>query len=237
MFLKKFNKYKPLFKKFVKLNENVQNKPLNKFLKFKKVKWQFFIKNLIKYNYKKKLFKKDFFFSPQHSFYKFYDINKNLYFFKGINLKKKTNYFLNAKRKFNLFYGMLSKVYIKSQLKNQNSFNIENRLDVVLYRAFIALTIKQARYFIKKNYIKVNNFIVSSYAYLVKTGDLITVAIKEFITINIVTNNLWPIVSNFFIVNYKTLEIIITQQFKFINLSILYPFWINYNLIKNFYKC
>ena len=54
MFLKKFNKYKPLFKKFVKLNENVQNKPLNKFLKFKKVKWQLFIKNLIKYNYKKK---------------------------------------------------------------------------------------------------------------------------------------------------------------------------------------
>ena len=123
MFLKKFNKYKPLFKKFVKLNENVQNKPLNKFLKFKKVKWQLFIKNLIKYNYKKKLFKKDFFFLPQHSFYKFYDINKNLYFFKGINLKKKTNYFLNSKRKFNLFYGMLSKVYIKAQLKNQNSFN------------------------------------------------------------------------------------------------------------------
>ena len=51
---KKTNKYKPIYKKFLRLKENVQNKNIQKFINFKRNKWRFFIKNLLKFNYRKK---------------------------------------------------------------------------------------------------------------------------------------------------------------------------------------
>jgi hypothetical protein len=40
MILKKKNRFKPIFKQFIKLRENIQNR--QKILKFKKKKWKFF---------------------------------------------------------------------------------------------------------------------------------------------------------------------------------------------------
>ena len=48
MVLKQKNRYKPLYKQFLRLRDNIQDK--KKLLKFKKKKWQSFIQN-----YKRKL--------------------------------------------------------------------------------------------------------------------------------------------------------------------------------------
>lgn len=237
MLLKKFDKYKPLYKKFLKLKENVQNKPLNKFLRFKNLKWKIFIKNLLRYNYRKRKFLNDFFFSPQYSFYRLYDHKKLFIPPRGVSLKNKFSYFLQLKQKFNLFYGLLSKKYLKNQLKLKKVFNFENRLDVLLYRAGIVLSIKQSRYYIKKKYITVNGKIISSYSYLLKKGDFIKITSLNFIKSQIKLFIFWPSFHRFFIINYKTLEIIINDDFQFINVSLLYSFWLNYTHLKSYYKC
>lgn len=90
---KKTNKYKPIYKKFLRLKENVQNKNIQKFINFKRNKWRFFIKNLLKFNYRKKKYFNDFFFLPKFGVYRVYDNNKFVVqIYSGISKKKSTDF-------------------------------------------------------------------------------------------------------------------------------------------------
>ena len=96
-FIKK-RKYKPLYKKFLRLNQNVQNK--QKILRFKKQKWQKFLKKL-----RQKQIRRNYRFYDQNQ----YGLLKFSYYFKN-NFKNN----LKMKQRLSLFYGGLLKTYLKT---------------------------------------------------------------------------------------------------------------------------
>ena len=107
MFQKK-NKFKPLYKQFAKLRENVQNR--KKLLKFKKQKWE----KLIQY-YKRKL----------KRYRKFKPNDQNSYIvtrfpYKVTSYKKRFKNTLDTTKRFRLFYGGVSKKHIKKKYKKNN---------------------------------------------------------------------------------------------------------------------
>ena len=101
VFIKKY-RHKPVYKKFVNLKSNVQNK--QKLYKFKKNKW----KNLL---YRLSLSSKT---KKRNCYYKFCD--QNLYFVSKFSdyFSKRYNKNVLNKRSFILFYGSLNKRYLKS---------------------------------------------------------------------------------------------------------------------------
>ena len=191
---KKFNKYKPIYKKFLSLKKNIRNS--FKLLKFKKKKWQKLIFSIKQSNQNKK------------KYYKYFDNNLNFIYRFGTILKKKYKYKIQTAKKFNLFYGGLSKKYLKNQiksvkhLKNVMSFNrsqmlmykLEQRLDTILYRSHFVLSIRTARQLISHGHILVNGKTVHDSSYAVKLGDKITVSKKIvfLIKFNIGNSSFWP---------------------------------------------
>ena len=148
IYIKKY-RHKPIYKKFVGLKKNVQNR--QKVVKFKKRKWINLIFTINKQSKIKKY----------NCYYKFY--NQTVY-----NVSKFNNFFsknykqnLITKKIFNLFYGSLKKKYLKQMVinsgKKSNQINnkinaqkflniyLEKRLDVILLRSNFVLSIKNAR--------------------------------------------------------------------------------------------
>lgn len=227
MFLKRKNKFKPLYKKFIKLRENPQNR--KKVLKFKKEKWKSFIEI-----YERKL-----------RWYKKYKArNQNRYivskypnrFHAYTNRYKRT---LQSYINFNLFYGNIGKKTIKSKILKIKTKKIKNkkpeflklfekRLDVVLYRAKFCHSLRNAQQLISHEKVLVNNQIVKSKSFELTKGDLITVKLKYYAIIesNIRQTNLWPIPPKHLTINYKTLQIIF-GDLNHTNLSLLHPFHLN----------
>ena len=102
MSLQNSNRFKPIFKQFLKLRENVQDR--QKLLKFKKKKWKSFLRFYIN---KFKRFKK---FRPlDHSKY---FVTK--YGTRGTSYRKRFKYTLQAGQRLRLFYGNLLKNYFIS---------------------------------------------------------------------------------------------------------------------------
>lgn len=218
----KKSRFRPKFKQFINLRENVQNsKKLYKFQK--KKKW----KELIdRYKRKLKRYKK---YAPTDQAR--YLITK--FPNKGTSYKKRYRDTLHSNKKFRLFYGGFLKKYFKNQIKkiNQNSYKFtskkmeenykllfvalfESRLDTVLYRANFTYSIKTARQLISHGKIFVNNNKVRNKNYSLKTGDIIHV---DKTCTHIINKNgwqklqsrpLWPLPQNHLCINYKTMEII-----------------------------
>lgn len=228
MLFKKKNKFKPLYKQFIKLRENVQNR--RKLLKFKRHKWENFIQH---YKRKLKRYKK---FKPQDQSQ--YIISK--YPSKPNSYKKRYKNTLNNSKKFKLFYGHLSKNFIKKQIKKKNH-NIkknrnllflelfEHRLDTILYRSKFSISLRNARQLIAHNKVLVNQKLINSPSYILKPGDLICINPKFFYLIekNIKNSQIWPIPPKHLSINYKTMEIILNENIKKTNLSINFPFHLN----------
>jgi ribosomal protein S4 len=210
MILKKKNRYKPLYKQFLNLNENVQNR--KKILQFKKQKWTKligFIKNKLK-RYKK--------FKPQNQTQYVVSRYPNKW-----NSYKKGRYrnILQVYKKFSLLYGSFTqkkiKKFIKQAINNKvNSLNIrflkmfESRLDTILYRAKFSKSIREARQLIIHGKILVNNKKIKNQGIVVNAGDLITIKLKYSCLIekNIANSAIWPIPPKHLSINYKTLQII-----------------------------
>lgn len=217
----KKSRFKPIFKPFLKLRENVQNQ--KKLFKFqKKKKW----KELIKH-YKRKL----------RRYKKFTPIDQTKYLItkfpnKGTSYKKRYRDTLHSTKKLKLFYGGLPKRYFKNQIKktSQNNYKLatklernsnlqllillESRLDTVLYRSNFVFSIRTAKQLIVHGKIFVNNIRVKSKNFILKTGDLISV---DKTCAHIINKNnwqrlkakpLWPLPQNHLHINYKTMEII-----------------------------
>jgi small subunit ribosomal protein S4 len=210
MIFQKKNKFKPLYKQFINLRENVQNR--NKILQFKKQKWAKLI------NYIKRKSKRFRRFKPQdQSRFTVYR-----YPTRGTSYKKsRYRNTLHTYRKFKLFYGNFSKKKMKKYLKENSQFNnslknltllkqFESRLDTVLYRAKFSLSIRSARQMIVHGKILLNNKKIKSQSYKLQSGDLISVnpKISSLIEKSIARSNKWPIPPKYLTINYKTLQII-----------------------------
>lgn len=212
MLLKKKNRFKPLYKQFLNLGENVQNR--KKLLKFKKQKWNGLLFHLKK---KMKWYNR---YKPQDQtqylvtrFPNKWDSYKKGYF----------RHILKAYKKFNLFYGGFSKKHIKKfilQTYNKTTKNkilnlvflkiFESRLDTVLYRSKFTISIKSSRQLIVHGKIFVNGIKIQSPLHILKSGDLISIdySISSRIEKGIARSNKWPITPKHLTVNYKSLQII-----------------------------
>lgn len=224
MFFIKKRKFKPLYKKFLKIRENVQNR--QKLLRLKKNKWQILIKS-----YKKTLkrYKK---FKPKNQ--NQYLVSK--YSNRGTSYKKRHRNTLNVYKKFNLLYGILGKKVIKKHInkiikKNFWNKNIEfiesfeKRLDTVLYRAKLCPSFRNAQQLIVHENVFVNNIKIKTKSYKLKTGDLISIDPKCFKLIeeNIRHAQIWPTPPKHLLINYKTMQIII-GTIESTNISTLFTF-------------
>ena len=221
------NRFKPLYKQFIELKENVQNR--RKLLQFKKQKW-----DKLKQNYIRKLkwYKK---FKPKDQTQYLVSRYPN----KGFSYKKRYKNTLRETKKFKLFYGGLSNKYVKKLIKitlNKKYKKInplflelfESRLDTVLYQAKFSSSIRNARQLILHGKIIVNNRPIKIKSYILNPGDLITINSKysELIKINIQQSNIWPIPPKYLTINYKTLQIIF-GTFKNTNLSLNFSYHLN----------
>lgn len=233
MFLKRKNKFKPLYKQFINLYENVQNR--QKILQFKKQKWNKFISYI---KYKSKRYKK---FKPY---------NQNQYLVSRYpnkwNSYKKGTYknILQTYKKFKLLYGDLSKKkiknYILKALKIKNKKNtlslyflnlFESRLDITLYKAKFSRSVRNAKQLVSHGKILVNYNKITSPSYNLKAGDIISInpKFKSIIEFNIANSNIWPIPPKHLTINYKTLQILFGT---FLNENISTQFNFNLNLEK-----
>lgn len=236
-------RHKPLYKKFIKLRVNAQYRRKLLLLKFKKQKWQqliLFLKRL--QNRRKKNFR-------------LYDLSRS-HLPKHFNsFKRKYKLLLDNKKKFSLFYGGLRTNCIKKQVKlvlkskkqtlnqliNSNNFLIglmEQRLDSILYRSHFASSMRNAQQLILHKHISINEMIITNGSCIVKQGDIIQVneKIKPYILKNIKSSHLWPIAPKYLQINYKTLQILMTENIKFQKFSSSFPFWPNIYLLLQMYR-
>ena len=246
------NTYKPLYKKFIRLKITVNNK--NKFVKFRKNKWNVFKHNFIKFHCRKKTIFNEKFFLPSQSQYKFYDhsgfslpLYENYY-------KNKFKFLIHTKQKLSLFYGGLGKRYLKNLLQTSisnyvnhpRSYNLgnylintlESRLDTILYRSKFSISFRNARALIHRGQVYVNGKIRNKNSYLMKKGDIISIRLKSHSDIkrNILYSNMWPIPQKYLNVNYKTLEILFTGNLNYYNLTAYFPFCLNSSYFFYFYR-
>jgi ribosomal protein S4 len=202
------NRFKPLYKQFINLYENVQNR--KKILQFKKQKW----KKLISYiRHKSKKYKKYKPYSQMGYIITKYPTKWNSY-------KKNHKKILQACKKFKLLYGSLNENKMKNlkikAFKIKNNLNLfflelfEKRLDVILYRAKFSTSIRNAKQLISHGKIFVNYKKINSQSYNLKSGDIISIDYKFKLLIeqNIANSEIWPIPPKHLIINYKTLQII-----------------------------
>jgi len=231
--LNKQKRYKPLYKKFLKLKEDIQSK--KKFLhqKLKKKKWEKF--NFF-YNNLKNRRKKNF---------RLYDQTSNTINKYGNLLKKKYKIKLETKQKFSLFYGYLSNKYVKKTIKNnkklkKNIYNLivnvlELRLDVILYRSHFVSSVKEARDFINKGHVFVNEKIIKNNSYLIKKGDFIKVSdsMSYNVSKNTSSSNFWPLIPKYLQINYKTFQIFVLDTKNF---RLVFPFFFNVSVLKLYFR-
>lgn len=215
--MKHKKRYKPFYKQFLRLRQNIQSRA--KLFRFKKQKWQRFQKYAI----------------SQLGFYKRFKIKDQFqlsaskFASRGNSFQKKFRNNLYQRKLFSLFYGGLKKKYLKKAVintintKNSASFvstdfryNVlkffESRLDTVLYRAGFSLSIKEASQLILHGHVLVNGRPVKSKSYILKTNDLIDIAFtkKSRLLVQKSLNrfNFWPIPPKHLLINYRTLQIL-----------------------------
>jgi ribosomal protein S4 len=248
--IKNKRRYKPLYKKFHHIFENVQFK--KKLFKFKKKKWIKLIR-----------------FTQKQIYYKNYNImikssNPNIRFAHKPIFKKNYNFLLKSAKKLNLYYGggyrkkyfqHLVKQIQKTKLPrfgtNKNYIekdtylfieHMEKRLESVIRRAFFFDSITKIRQMINHGHVYVNKQTIKNEAFLVKEFDLIEISytFKTDIKRNIkhLSSYLIPTPTQTnLLVNYKTFQIYYTG--KKINLGEyikLFPIIININKLINFYR-
>jgi len=237
--MKKNLRYKPLYKKFVQLRQNVQNR--KKIYNFKKQKWQKLLKYLLKLNKSKRkirMYDHSIYYKPKFTFY----------------LNNKFRFNLQTKKRFNIFYGNFTERYLKNNvekvLKTKKSFNyfsninscfieiFESRIDTILYRAHFALSIRNARQFISHGQVSINHKKIKNSSHTVNKGDFININFKSHNLISRYLSNskCWPIPPKYLLINYKTYQIILLSDINYTNIIFHFPFWLNINSLIKYYN-
>ena len=158
---------------------------------------------------------------------------------------------MHEKKTFSLFYGGLNDSYIKKRIKKINKLKkykfskiynfkyhllkfFESRLDIVLYRAKFALSVKGAAQLIKHGHVSINGNVVKSKSYILKCNDLIEISQNKksrvLIQKNLDRSNFWPIPPKHLLVNYKTLQILFLYT-EGLNVVPLFSHYLNLNSI------
>ena len=228
-------RYKPVYKYFQKLRENIQGN--EKLLNFKKKKWVNLVKRLT-------LAKRYLFFNHNVR-----QISRNAKPLKNLYRSQ-----LAAKQRLTIYYGKftnnqlkkLSRIsYTKSKLKSCKKSNselflnsLETRLATVLFRAHFLPSINTARQLITYGNVYVNNKKIYSCNFLLKSGDLIEVSKKlhPIIKNNILKSKMWPLIPLHLQIDFKTLSIYFVNSVDIFNLSGHFSFWVNVKNIVSFYK-
>ena len=237
--LKIKSRYKPLYKKFVRLRKNIQNKKKVNLLKFTSKKW----KNLNSFlsrqiNRKKKN-------------YRSYDLDSVFIKRFGNFHKRKFLLKLLNKQSFSLFYGSLKNKSLKKLIslssrkgkirkeytKNHLLNKLESRLDTVLYRSHFVKSFREARYLLKHGHILLNGHKVTNCDYLLQKGDLIYVSpsIRNHIKNNLLSSNMWPIPPENIVLDYNLLNIIYLDNNQTNYFYNKFPFYINLDDIIRYY--
>jgi ribosomal protein S4 len=230
-------RHKPFYKQFLKIRKNVQNR--SKLFKFNKQKW----KRFQLYTQKQLKFFKRFRAKDQ------YTLSIVKFASRGNSFQKKFKNNLLERKSFKLFYGGLRKKYLKKIVKKIHSIQsaqfqttmgyrlnkvLESRLDTVLHRANLLLSIRSARQFILHGHVRVNGYQVRSPSYTLNTFDCVSIVPKIkpriFINKNIDRSNFWPIPPKHLIINYKTLQIFFMNE-KSEDLLPLYSHFLNLDSI------
>jgi len=232
-------RYKPLYKKFVHLRKNIQNKKRVNLFLFKAKKWKNLFKFLVRQN---KIKKKN---------YRIYDLNSN--FIKRYGNLHKKKFLLNLlnKQSLSLFYGKLKNKYLKQLIKtivkvskkkkeyNTNSIInlLESRLDTVLYRSKFVKSFREARNIIKHGHVLLNNRKVTETGYILKKGDFICFSslITSRLKNNVLNSNMWPLPSQNSVLNYRLLNIVFLENNNITLFYNMFPFYINFNTIIRYY--
>ena len=242
IYIKKY-RYKPLYKKLLKLRKNVQNR--KKLLNFKKQKWEkfnFYLKNQSKFSKRRNRYYKIF------DQYSYYNSKFSNYF------SRKYKYNLQTKQRLNFFYGGLREKYLRSVYEqslqksksshvNLNSKNffiemLEKRLDSVLLRSHFVLSIRNANQLISHGHVFVNGKVVKKKSFLLKQGDIITFSPKIYslIIFYIASSDLWPIPPKYLEINYRLFTIILIDDIKYTNITTNFPFWLDLNTVLKYYE-
>jgi len=230
MITKKKNLYKPLYKQFIRLRDNVQER--KKILKFKRNKWTRFVEL-----YKKKL-KRYQKFKPQDPTR--YIVSK--FPTKGASYKKKFRDSLVYSKKLKLFYGGVSRklvkkntnLAVKNNKKNLNNIYIkflqtfETRLDTILYRSKFVTSMRRSKQLILHGKVFVNKSKTITPSLKLKPGDLVQIDPNSYNLIekNIKETSIWSIPPKYLTINYKTMEILV-GNIEYTNLSLNFPFNLN----------
>lgn len=229
----KKNVYKPVYKKKLRIRDNIlENKsPLS----FKKKKWRFLL-SFLKNKNKKKFFDPYIRFKPKF----------------GSFFQKKFKQNLLIKQKISSYYGFLllkdfkrmRQLVYKSVIKthrlnipgNLESFIfklVENRLDILLFRTYFAKSIREARFFIYSGQILINGFKSTNHSIILKQGDFIT--FKSSLTPKIIENlsfvNISHSLPKHVLVNYKTFQICIAFDVEKVKLFDLHSFKIDFQTL------
>lgn len=228
-------RYKPIYKRLLKLQ--FSNFNLKKLNKLKKSKWSDFSLKIKRLNLRRKCGL--FFFD--HEIY-----NKPKYLFR---LKKNYKTNLISKQKFSHFYGNLLTRYLKfivsKSLKNKKINTqdflirtLESRLDILLFRAGFAKSIREARQFILHGHIFVNGIKQTYYRYILKKGDLIEISDErnDIVRTNLLNCSFYPLPPNYLQINYKTNQIVFIQNPSSNLVLSQYNFFINFNNILSYFK-
>jgi ribosomal protein S4 len=235
MFFKKKNRFKPLYKKFLHIRENVQNRL--KIFEFKKKKWEKLIE----------IFEKKF---RKFSKFKIKDQSRYIvsrYPTKNSSYKKQFGETQKASSKFKLFYGNMLKRTLKNNIKNikrkQKIISnllllliFETRLDTILYRSKFVQSFRSARQVIVHGKILVNSTKVKSPNYILKPGDIISVErnFHSFVKNSIEQPKIWQLPPKHIVINYKTMEIFF-NDIQTTHYSTLFSFHLNLEkLITNY---
>ena len=236
MLRKKRNK--PLYKQFLRLRKNIQDRL--KLFKFKRQKWnkfQLYSKNQL-------VFHKRFKIKDQ------FQLTTPKMASKGNSFQKKFRNNLHERKTFSLFYGKLQRKYLKKnilRLTKAKKFRgnikdsryhilkfFESRLDTVLYRAKFGLSMKTASQLILHGHILVNKSIIRTKSFILKTNDSIEVAenskSRGLVKKMLGRSNFWPIPPKQLLINYRTLHILFLYSDSF-DSKFIFNHYLNINSV------
>lgn len=200
-------KYKPLYKKYLKLRSNIPHS--DKILRFNKSKWRNLINSFRRSNRTVvNLYDQAIYFrSPKST------VSRSKYNFRNS---------LSAKQTLKLMFGGLTDQYLSSLLSSRSHSSsertlkgssvlshLESRLDTILYRSGFVRSFRGAKQVINFGAVYINDRKVKTPSYVVKLGDKIHVSrrVHSAVRTNLASTNFKAVPAKYLHINYRTLEI------------------------------